>query len=99
MKKQTYKFRAECINEVLEFMKKAKFEYDVKIAISDKLISGKDNSEKTVFRTIADFQKYFNDFLKKKLEETNESSLGIFIVLNSLCHFIPGVIPFNFFNE
>lgn len=31
MRKQTYKFRAECINDVLEFMKKAKFEYDVKI--------------------------------------------------------------------
>lgn len=31
MKKQTYKFRAECINDVLGFMKKAKFEYDVKI--------------------------------------------------------------------
>lgn len=31
MRKQTYKFRAECIHDVLEFMKKAKFEYDVKI--------------------------------------------------------------------
>ena len=31
MRNQTYKFRAECIHDVLEFMKKAKFEYDVKI--------------------------------------------------------------------
>lgn len=31
MRKQTYKFRAECINDVLEFMKLAKFEYDIKI--------------------------------------------------------------------
>ncbi|MCG3175401.1 MAG: hypothetical protein MOGMAGMI_00330 [Candidatus Omnitrophica bacterium] len=31
MRKQTYKFRAECIHDVLEFMKKVKFEYDVKI--------------------------------------------------------------------
>jgi len=31
MRKQTYKFRAECIHDVLEFMGKAKFEYDIKI--------------------------------------------------------------------
>ena len=31
MRKQTYKFRAECINDVLQFMEKAKFHYDVKI--------------------------------------------------------------------
>lgn len=31
MKKQTYKFRAECIHDVLEFMGKAKFQYDIKI--------------------------------------------------------------------
>ena len=31
MKKQTYKFRAECIHDVLEFMSKAKFPYDIKI--------------------------------------------------------------------
>lgn len=31
MRKQTYKFRAECIHDVLEFMGKAKFQYDIKI--------------------------------------------------------------------
>ncbi len=31
MKKQTYKFRAECIHDVLQFMEKAKFNYDIKI--------------------------------------------------------------------
>lgn len=31
MRKQTYKFRAECIYDVLEFMGKAKFQYDIKI--------------------------------------------------------------------
>lgn len=31
MRKQTYKFRAECIHDVLEFMGKAKFQYNIKI--------------------------------------------------------------------
>ena len=30
-RKQTYKFRAECIHDVLRFMEKARFHYDVKI--------------------------------------------------------------------
>lgn len=35
MRKQTYKFRAECIHDVLEFMGKAKFQYDIKIERKD----------------------------------------------------------------
>lgn len=35
MTKQTYKFRSECLHDVLEFMKKAKFNYNIDIARSD----------------------------------------------------------------
>lgn len=35
MRKKTYKFRAECIHDVLQFMNKAPFQYDIKIEKKD----------------------------------------------------------------
>lgn len=32
MKKETYKFRAECLYDVIKFMQKATFKYDLKIS-------------------------------------------------------------------
>lgn len=79
MRKQTYKFRAECISDVAKFMEKAKFWYCIKVdrfEIGKSLmpdvtaeIATKENLDKilSVFRKISDSHVMIGTIQPKKL--------------------------------
>ena len=75
MRKQTYKFRAECINDVLQFMEKAKFHYDVKIVrkgvfpdvVVELATKEPLNSITTIFKEIPDSHVVLETIQPKKL--------------------------------